>query len=1206
MANIDDLVKESATKTSMASKIGGKISDVLKNFESDPNKVYEKCKKFVDSIDVSKYPSEMHDALQTFKSSSIFETSFLEGLDKKTLGHVSSFVDTLETLMSKEASFSGEKSPMNKEYADIQKAFREFSNITQNYENALSAKAIVKTATKEAQSKSLNINGAGREISELVSAFEYMGMKIMPDGNGSYTYMEVQNAGVPYIDASGKTQYLRISKEATQSFIDGYLKTGGLSLEKEESELAEQMDRLKVMRENQKEGGFYAPSNDEIARQEKAVEKARKDLETKKSKRITPKGLFGFFVEKELVAKIPRNSQNKELVRRAREKYSVEAPEVQVFNILKNPDIIKEDMSIASLGLIKKNDMETMSEMADQFDFADSMTSDFANGLRNSDRLENMLDDVASVKAEAEDMARENAQGVRNIVDKYGTLASKLDILSKSYEGTPREAELKNQAEYFRSVAENIQVFASAVNKIDEDIRFNGAIEGFPEEMMSSENLVMAIVDAVNMENGKMSVTKDLVDESGNVWLSKDALSEYMQSSVLAKDTVENEAEENEPISNEDKMPETLSYMLDYEVGENITLENVLTRETMYDMSIALIDDGNNIVSNIYKDFVSSGVSAREYVEKLAENGTDFSDGFAGIIDTDVLISTFDYCKLRDSELSKDPNKEISMDDHCAGYEMDKSNASMCYVFTDRVSKFLMENKELRNKFNSASLDDKKKIVKSIISETEVLNGPVTEKEIEISRDRWENLLKSGVGERTGIGFDQMGTEESNGIAKALSKYIDKLQENQGEKTKKLIKSGERVVETPVVNKQNENASENENNSPKAEETQEENQEDKLIEYGKVFPRATPSTKIGKDLQPYNIKVGKKFLDQVIQAFQKVQIQNPWAKSDRTFAEEVNASGNDKKDKTQEQTTTEGNGNQTNGSNGQNLGNGEQVRTKDNAEIGIGAGVQAGNNGQNIETNQNAEVKQNIEPNQNTDEKKVEEPSQNAEPKQGGILANYPEDTVRARVAMVSVGMGVNSIIDRLNIDKAQADTIKSAMDYMTLYEDQQPIVSMNINGRTSQVLLADAMQYVFLNEFASGNKSAKDVEDSIKAIVGQKSVAGNKSLVDMVNSIKPLMGAITPAEIVNLVRMTAKIQIPQPGEPMSIEMGSNLSPEDIANFQQAKSLGELKTMVANTKNVYNQHLVNQIMETEQLRKSTKLKQAQAYINEKDRELSIN
>lgn len=1199
MANIDDLVKESATKTSMASKIGSKLSDVLKNFESDPNKVYDKCKKFVESIDLSKYPSEMHEALQIFKSSSIFETSFLEGLDKKTLGHVSSFVDTLETLMSKEASFGEEKSPMNKEYADIQKAFREFSNITQNYESALSVKPVIKAATKEEQIKSLNINSASREISDLVSAFEYMGMKIMPDGNGSYTCMEVQNAGVPYIDASGKTQYLRISKEATQSFINGYLKNGGLSLEKEESELAEQMDRLKVMRENQKEGGFYAPSNDEVARQEKLVEKARKDLETKKSKKITPKGLFGYFVEKELVAKVPRSSQNKELIRSAREKYSVDAPEVQVFSILKNPDIIKDDMAISALHLIKKNDMETMSEIAEQFDFADSMTSDFANGLRNSGRLENMLDDVAFVKRDAENLARENAQGVNNIVNKYDTLASKLVILSKSYEGTPREVELKNQAKYFRNISESVQVFANAVNMIDEDIRFNGAIENFPEEMMSSENLTRAIVDAVSVENGEVSITKDLVDESGNVWLSKEKLTEYMQSSVLAKNTLDTEMESGEQVPSEEKVPETLSYMLDYEVAENVTLENVLTREAMYDMSIALIDDGNNVVSNIYKDFVSSGVSAKEYVEKLAENGADFSEGFAGAIDTDVLISTLDYCKLRDSELAKDPNKEVSMEEHCVGYEMDKSNASLCYVLADRVALSLMKDKALRGKFESASEEERKKIVKDLSGKNEILNGPFTEKETAIARDRWANLLKLGATEKVGIGFDQMNDENAKKLAEAYYKYYKTLLGKQDKDNKKLVESGEKIVDANVKEQtENVDTSESENNEQNQEK---QNGEDNLIEYGKVFPRATPSTKIGKDLQPYNIKVGKKFLDQVIQAFQKVQIQNPWAKTDKGFVGDVDARGNDKK-----QATTEENSKQAGDDNGKNadtngLGNGEEVKAKDNAEMGVGADNQTGdNNKQDVEANKTNEVKQDIEANQTAEVK------QNGEQNQAGILANYPEDTIRARVAMVSVGMGVNSIIDKLDIDKTQADVIKSAMDYMTLYEGQQPVVSMKINGRTSQVILADAMQYVFLNEFASGNKSAGDVEDSIKAIVGQKSVADNAQLVNMINSMKPLMGAITPAEIVNLVRMTAKIQIPQPGEPMSIEMGSNLSPEDIAKFQKAKSLDELKDMVANTKNVYNQHLVNQIMETEQLRKSTKYKQAHAYINEQNREMSID
>lgn len=1138
MANIEDFIEESDTKTSMASKIGSKFSDVLKNFESDPSKVYDKCKKFVESIDLSNYPSEMHEALQTFKESLVFDAEFLEGFDKETLKHVSAYVDTLQTLISKEASFSGEKSPINKEYADIQKALREFSQITKKYEGALSARALAKNASKEEQVKSLNISGSDREMAELTSAFKYMGMDILPDGNGSYTCIEIQNTGVPYIDASGKTQYLRISKEATQSFIDGYLKNGKLSFEKEESELAEQIDRLKAMRENQKEGGFYAPSNDEIARQEREVEKARKSLEIKKSKKITPKGLFGYFVEKELVSKIPRSSRNKELVRSAQEKFSVDSPEFQTFVIMDNPDIIKNDMALCALHQIKKGNMEVMSELVDQLDFSDSMTSDFANGFRNSGRLEDMLDDVAHIKDETQTSAEQNEQNINNIVAKYNTLAFRLETLAESYKGSRKEAELKAQAENFRNIAGSVQVFASAVYEID-SARLSGEIENLPEEIGSEEALVSAIMSAVSIENGKLSVTKDLTDSNGNVWLAKTALEGYIQSNAPV-----NDGKESSQASTKDgTVPEVLSYMLDYEVAENVTLETVLTREAMYDMSIALIDDGNNIISNIYRDFVVSGVSAKEYVEKLAENGTDFSEGFAGAIDTDVLISTFDYCKLRDIEVAKDPNKEVSMEEHCVGYDRDKSNASMCYAIADRVALSLAKDKPLRGKFESASKEERKKIIKELSARKEVLDGPFTEKEIETSRERWSSLFKFATSERAGIGFDQMKDENAKKLAEALDKYGNTLLGKYDQDNKKLVESGEKIVDAEINNKQAQNGSTIVNDAPESGENGEATQEgDNLIEYGKVFPRATPATKIGKDLQPYNIKVGKKFLDQVIQAFQKVQIQNPWAKSNKDFVGEPDARDNDKKDNTKKQTTTDENSNQT------------------------------GNDGQTAENNKTSEVKQNDEQNQ------------------VGVFANYPEDTIRARVAMVSVGMGINSMIDESSRDEngninlnENAKIAKQAVEYMTLTGGSDPKVEMNIGGDKISLSLADAMQQVFLREFASGDKGATEIKTSIDGIVGQLK---DDNLIKMVNSMIPTGGSdaktdasmwgVIPAQVVSMIRMTSKDQAPQPGEPMSVELGSELTLEQLEEFKKAKSFAELKAMVGKS-NIYKQEKINPI-----------------------------
>lgn len=50
-------------------------------------------------------------------------------------------------------------------------------------------------------------------------------------------------------------------------------------------------------------------------------------------------------------------------------------------------------------------------------------------------------------------------------------------------------------------------------------------------------------------------------------------------------------------------------------------------------------------------------------------------------------------------------------------------------------------------------------------------------------------------------------------------------------------------------------------------------EEPKYVRFGDIYPRATPQSKIAKMLQPYNIKVGIKFLNEMIDAFNDVLVR---------------------------------------------------------------------------------------------------------------------------------------------------------------------------------------------------------------------------------------------------------------------------------------------------------------------------------------------
>ncbi len=1167
MANIDDMTKLSEEKkgvfSTLASMVGDKVADVKSAFEGDPREIYNRCQKFA-SMNIEGLPSDFREPLEIFQNATMFNSEILSKLDKKTLSNISALVDTLETLVGKVASFKGEKTPLNKDYADIQKAFREYAEIVTKYDDAVISKTVVNSATIEQQNKDLDIDSRSREIDELITAFSYMGMKVMPDGNGSYTSMEIPDSGVPYVDASGKTQYIRISRETTQEFIDGYLKTGGLSCAKEEENLKIQNEILTNMEANQKEGGFYAPDNDEILAQKKEVEKAKKALAERQAQRISKKGLYAYFL-KELKANTSRTSRNKGLMRAVEEKFSINSPEEQLFSIKNNPNIAKDDMMRYALHAIKKEDMEALSVDEDSA-FVDNANSKFATGFRNSGRLENILDDIAETNKSAEQVAKDNEQAMDDIVSKYTTIASKLEILSASYKGSPREAELKREARECRSIARSIEGFASAVSAISDEI-IGGNIVA-PKEVSSigdagSAKLVSAIMDAVEISDGVISVTKDLTDKDGNVWLSQSDLDAYLQSGMVARatnnsslnasqDVSENEDEE-EHTYNPECLPNVLAYSLDHEISEGVTVNDVLSKDAMYDRVVSLIDIGDNLIADMFNDFKGRDITASEFIDMLKGQGADLTNGFYGIADTEVFAHVFDYCKLRDAEKEKDPKAEVSMEEKCEGFADAKKQADMGYYYIDSVALAIYEDEKAREKFEKAKPSERQKIFAETLKRLKD-NGLKSNPESEVmalARARWanhynmahlQNLVENGLGELCESG--DKNSEQYQRLTNAVLESYKRREREQRDIDESLKSNNEAVVdreETPTNEATNENG-------------ENEEEEAKLRKFGEIFPRGTPANKIAKMLQPYNIKVGKKFLDQMIDAFKNVMVKDPFDSKIKNSIPDLDSTSTKKKDQA---------------SDGKDADDKKQEESNDTKSADGGE-----------------------------DKTKEESQKQDATAEKSGgkpVFEGYTSDRIRARVAMVSVGMGISSIMEQVQVEKENADLIKSAMEYMTLYDQPQPSVSINVNGRTSQLILADAMQYVFLNEFASGNKSAEGVEDSIDAITAQ--LGENKQLINMVNSIKPLMGAITPAEIVNLVRMTAKVQVPQPGEPMSIDLGSNLSQEDIAKFQQAKSFDELRDMVVNTKNVYNQDLVNQIMQTEQLRKSPEYQQAKAHID---------
>lgn len=352
-------------------------------------------------------------------------------------------------------------------------------------------------------------------------------------------------------------------------------------------------------------------------------------------------------------------------------------------------------------------------------------------------------------------------------------------------------------------------------------------------------------------------------------------------------------------------------------------------------------------------------------------------------------------------------------------------------------------------------------------------------------------------------------------LAKNASKN-EKLLENE---TARLEAEGKSVVDYARENEQ-----------------EKESAPEKLIQFKELYPRGTPQFKISKELQPFNIKAGLKFLDQIIEAFNKVMVVDPWAKSTAVSNYDV------------ENIVKDTLGNENSNDDG-------TQKTDDEAQNGADGTT--------------------------PDAPQPPEPSEpkNAETAQGNpMFDGLSDDQVRARTAMMAVGMGIESILGKLDLGKENIDAeqLMIAVNYMNRADvEHQPKV--DLDGQT--ICTTDAMQKILL-EYATGREKEECV-GRINAITDQIRGTGNenlKYLAENLNSINIVMGLLTPVELVNMLSTTAEMSPAKEGEPMTIELGSKLTPEDIEVFRKTKDPRQIQDLVEQS-GMYDQATIDRIFE---------------------------
>lgn len=1049
-------------------------------------------------------------------------------------------IKSFDLHLSKYKSIKGEHNPLNAEYQDWLKGLRGFDKMSSALHRAVYANEHVKESEVPEPSVSKDPN------EDLLSAFAYMGMDITKKADGSFEVKELPEGGLPYKDVNGVVQYVRISREATTSFINNYIRTGGVSYEKEEGELAEAEEILGNMRENLKAGSIYAPSESDIAKQEKKIESIKSAIETKKSQTITPKGLFTYFVEKELIGNTSKRRLDKEVLLRAQRQFSVDSPEWEAYNMSRDPYLFVDDLRIASVAKANSNELERAgyTDLSKIPDYAGMLTSDSSNTLMNRRRAGKMEAFHENAVGRAQDLADANAEMSESISNKYQDMLTSLQVRANLYtqSGQPIPANLSKSIDEMQKRTEVLAQYEGLYTLVNDSLKKDKEVQARCPYVLNGELnpklFYEKMAKHISFENGELLLNDDLVDAGGVAWFTAEDFNKFMSGEMEktaeqeeSEDVAENVEAQSTPktpsndaqnVNNVDMLPDVGPYALGVALPNNMTFESAMEAYAMQDRAITMLEEGNNFVADLYNGFKASGKTAEEFIGVIeAQAGTNGLGSLAGVCDTNTIKNVFEYYREKEAGASKTPPTDVSIKD-TAGTSAIYDNARKTYYYMDIVSNNIFSNPALRDIYENGTEDEKRNFFENTFEQLKangLLSSVPSEEQLKDAEARWGHYYNIGSTEKLA---NEMSGDVNNPncqkILSALAKNASKNEKLLETETARLEAEGKPVVEYARENEQEKEAA-----------------PEKLIQFKELYPRGTPQFKISKELQPFNIKAGLKFLDQIMEAFNKVMVVDPWAKSTAVTNHDVE---NIVKD-------TLGNANSND--------DGAQ-KTDDEAQKGA--------DGATPDAPQPPE----------TPEPKNAEPqtaeSKNAETSQGNpMFDGLSDDQVRARTAMMAVGMGIESILGKLDLGKENIDAeqVMSAVNYMNSADvENQPKV--DLDGQT--ICTTDAMQKILL-EYATGSKSKEECVARMNEVTGK---------ADNLSAISVVMGLLTPAELVNMLSSTAEMSPAKEGEPMTIELGSKLTPEDIEVFRKTKDPRQLQDLIEQS-GMYDQATIDRIFE---------------------------
>lgn len=1183
MAEIDKMIKYSAGEIGVYEKAKNKVKNLSSKVFGEQNREREALSEIVIMEAGENFPTDIKNVISKIRNASIWNKDTLEKIDPKMAKHINGLSKSINALIEKMSNLKGENNVLNAEYSDIQTAFVEYLGIVEECSTRVGDMVEIQKSSIVKQKENLDISSSRHATQSLISAFAYMGREVKVNPDGSYECGEkIDGRGFRYRDADGNNKYIAISKEATQSFIDNYLKTGGVNTEKEERDLAEAKDALRQMKENKGEVGIYAVTSSDISAQEKVVEKAQRALNEKMAQVVTPKGLFTYFVEQELIGDTSKRSTDKFSLLRARNEFSTESKVWENFEVTQNPQLFLDDLSLMATNVLSSFKMQDISEKNVPA-YGDDVKSDFASGIINSNRLDRIESDLLKVKAVSSDLMTQSQQSFQGILGKYEEIASAMEESSKLDKDNQQLAVMATEA---RARVETLVAFSELVTDLSDQIE-SGEIPA-PESVKNNiAGFISEIVSNSTLEDGKLSLNNNLTNEAGDIWLSKEDFDNIMSNQMeeTTEETKEeaheekqraemdensNEQERIKEMNDEEAMSFRSSvYGLEFDKG--MTFGDAIDTYSQEEMIKFLIGDQNNVVATLFDGYKNTNLDAKTYVKQVM--GADFEQDamLLGVLSMDTICDTFDQVAGRGdySKTTEQNNKagENSQSNTTQGVnntkngtkaDVARNRARLAFYYMDEVINAIKADEKLYAEYLEADGETKDKIFSEKYEQIKSNIQNPSEEKLEKAEKKY---LKTYQADKILAIANELGDKK---IPEGAVSLLNKLAEKYG------------VLEN--IKEQNGNSATGEGENPKA-------KTDKK-KFGELYPRSPSAKAIAKKLQPFNIAAGIKFFNQLLDAFQKIDVKMGGDEEDTKADTTSTTSGGNKNQKNESQNQKD------DSKNADNL-NAQKTPEQGNQNDGVGLDESLKTSEDTATSENTATMDSNGQPSEIASEQVVVEPNVAPTTDQASkLFEGRSDDQIRSRLAVMSVGMSINSVLDTLNIpEDVSVDRIRQAMDYMTMQELPQPVVNIKINGRTSAVILSDAMQYVFLNEFACGNKDAKEASKSIDEIASQ--LGDNEAIVSVVKSMSPLMGAITPGEIVHLVKQTAEVENPQPGEPLSIDLGSKLTPEDIAVFRNLKSMAQVRELLRQSE-MYNPKVIEDIFEAgNELRDGSKLKDPQ-------------